>query len=241
MTPPKLILPPFPGCICGKSDCVIPYGLCHCGCGQKTTVPKYGNISTKQVKGRPNKFIRNHSQGEGLRVLGDPTIFKVDGVDCCVLFLTKGMRTIINSRLYKKFSQFKYCVKPTRYPDKFYAVRRVNNKYVYLHREILEIPANDGRYVDHANGDMLDNRIENLRPATHSENVRNELKHKDNESGYKGVSRYCKWRTGPPKWGASIYYDGRNHWLGVFLSPEAAHNAYCEAAKKAFGEFYNGG
>lgn len=36
---------------------------------------------------------------------------------------------------------------------------------------------------------------------------------------------------------ARIYVDKKEIMLGVFPTPEAAHQAYAEAARKAFGEF----
>lgn len=49
-----------PTCICRKQNCTIPYGYCHCGCGNLT------NISTRNVrangikKGEPNRYIDKH-------------------------------------------------------------------------------------------------------------------------------------------------------------------------------------
>lgn len=52
--------------------------------------------------------------------------------------------------------------------------------------------------IDHIDNNPLNNRIENLRPASRSENLRNTRKRVDNKSGYKGVcwdKRAKKWRT----------------------------------------------
>src|SRR5882672_2364605 len=43
-------------------------------------------------------------------------------------------------------------------------------------------------WLDHANGDKLDNRLENLREATHSQNQMNSRRAKHNTSGFKGVT-----------------------------------------------------
>lgn len=38
----------------------IPYGYCHCGCGQKTEISKYTNKKTGWVKGEPRRYILGH-------------------------------------------------------------------------------------------------------------------------------------------------------------------------------------
>jgi hypothetical protein len=44
----------------------IPYGYCHCGCGEKTRIPIYNNKSRGQIKGVPLKYIRfHHAKGHG--------------------------------------------------------------------------------------------------------------------------------------------------------------------------------
>jgi len=61
MTPRKLILPPFDGCICGDPNCQIPHGLCHCGCGGKTTIPDESDASKRAIRGVPRKYIHGHN------------------------------------------------------------------------------------------------------------------------------------------------------------------------------------
>lgn len=88
-------------------------------------------------------------------------------------------------------------------------------------------------FIDHINSTRLDNRFSNLREATHAENRRNVGKQTNNSSGFKGV---C-WHNQTQRWQAQIAVNGRNKYLGLFDTPEAAHAAYRVAAEKLHGEF----
>ena len=70
---------------------------------------------------------------------------------------------------------------------KFYAMN--GSRKLLIHRIVLDAPA--GMDVDHINGDPLDNRKENLRICTRSENCRNRKVRNTSKSGFKGVE-YCK-------------------------------------------------
>lgn len=59
--------------------------------------------------------------------------------------------------------------------------------------------------VDHADGNPLNNRIENLRPATHSQNNMNTGVRKDNTSGEKGVS----WVPSRQQYAVYCFKDGK--------------------------------
>lgn len=87
--------------------------------------------------------------------------------------------------------------------------------------------------LDHINGFPLDNRISNLREATHAQNMRNKKKNKANTSGHKGVS-FDKERK---KWSAYITYCGKHIYLGRFETKELASDYYIRAAEKYFGQF----
>jgi hypothetical protein len=88
-------------------------------------------------------------------------------------------------------------------------------------------------YLDHINLDKTDNRIANLRIASPSENNANTRLSSRNSSGFKGVT----WNAHCNKWQSSIKLGGKNHHLGIFISAELAHAAYCGAAKIAYGKF----
>lgn len=87
--------------------------------------------------------------------------------------------------------------------------------------------------VDHINLNKDDNRLENLRKASHGQNRYNMRRQKNNTSGYKGVSYRPKER----KWQAYIYHNRKCVHLGTFSTPEEAHAAYCIAAEQYAGEF----
>ena len=86
--------------------------------------------------------------------------------------------------------------------------------------------------IDHINGDPLDNRIENLREATLAENAQNVAMHRDNTSGYLGVS-FDRPRN---KFQARLCVDGKVVFRGRFDTAEEAHEAY-KAAKRRFHTF----
>ena len=104
-------------------------------------------------------------------------------------------------------------------------------KSVLMHRMILGV--DPGIQVDHINGDGLDNRKQNLRKCTQSQNQQNRRKFKKCSSKYKGVH----WMKYAKKWRARISYQGTRISLGVFdTEAEAAHN-YNLAATTLFGSF----
>ena len=92
--------------------------------------------------------------------------------------------------------------------------------------------APDG-HIDHINGIPDDNRIENLRLATQSENMCNARLRSNNTSGHKGVS----WMPKHNKWQAYITKDKKTRPLGYFASFEEACAARKEAERRLHGEF----
>lgn len=89
------------------------------------------------------------------------------------------------------------------------------------------------RQVDHKDTNRSNNRWDNLRLATGSQNKANMGKRADNTSGFKGV----RWYPQTNRWVAQIGFQGKRKTIGYFKSPELAHVAYCEAADRLFGEF----
>ncbi len=67
-------------------------------------------------------------------------------------------------------------------------------------------------YIDHADGNPSNNRIENLRDVSHQKNMQNMPVSIRNKSGIMGVG----WRKNEQKWAARITVDGRRHSLGYY-------------------------
>jgi len=86
---------------------------------------------------------------------------------------------------------------------------------------------------DHIDRNPLNNRKENLRIASHSQNGINRAKQSGKSSIYKGVSKITK--TG--KFVAQIKKDGINHHVGCFEFEKDAAVAYNKKAVELFGEF----
>lgn len=126
---------------------------------------------------------------------------------------------------------FPFCAKRT--------LRLANAEWAteWLHRTILSRvlgrPLLEGEYVDHENGDGLDNRRSNLRLATPSQNACNRINRRDNASGFKGVA------LDGSKWRARIQVSGKTKSIGLFASIIDAAIAYDRAAFQVHGEFAN--
>lgn len=101
----------------------------------------------------------------------------------------------------------------------------------YLHR--LVTGASSGEFVDHINGNKLDNRKCNLRICTHAENMRNQKVRKDCKTGVVGV----RWDKNRMRWSAQISVNNKTIPLGRFDSFEEAMTARLNAEKKFHGEF----
>lgn len=87
-------------------------------------------------------------------------------------------------------------------------------------------------YIDHINRVKTDNRIENLRLATGTQNQANVDKRPHRSSKFKGVCRVAR-----GKWQGTLRKDGVRFHLGTFNCQTAAALAYDLAAIREFGEF----
>lgn len=128
---------------------------------------------------------------------------------------------------YERLSQWEWSL------NNGYAVRSCLGKELRMHNEITHTP--EGYQADHKNHNRLDNRKDNLRTATHSQNQWNKPKyHKINPSSqYKGVKfdkRRCTWCS-------EIQAHGQRIYVGTFVTEVDAALAYDRAAKVYHGDF----
>lgn len=103
---------------------------------------------------------------------------------------------------------------------------RLNKKSLLAHRIIFMMHYNYlPSLVDHIDGDITNNRIENLREATYSQNQQNRKLGKDNTSGYKNV----QWKKQKQKWMVEVKKDKNRIFVGYFDDLELASFAAEEA------------
>lgn len=111
-------------------------------------------------------------------------------------------------------------------------------KHLPIHRLLAKafIPNPDNKpYVDHINGNTLDNSLSNLRWATKSENGSNR-KVTLSSSGYKAVTL-----TSSGRFNAKFTSNGKLYYLGTFDTAKEAHEAYCKKSREVNGDFHNPG
>jgi len=137
---------------------------------------------------------------------------------------------------YKNTISKQYCDIPVGYKiGNGYWQVNLNGEKLYLHRLVFLMHYGFlPKYVDHIDRNPLNNKIENLRAATQSQNMMNSIVRKNNLCGIKGVF-YSEIRK---KWVSKISIQGKSYWLGSFATKEDAGEAYKRKAKELHKDFY---
>jgi hypothetical protein len=146
--------------------------------------------------------------------------------------LTKGKFAIVDDEDYDELMKYKwYAIKgSTIY---FYARRtpfKDGQHKISMHRQILNFP---DKIIDHVNRNGLDNRKSNLRLCSKSENRINCKKHKNNTSGFRGVS----WHPLIKKWQVRIQHNNISVHIGYFSEKIQGAKSYDKKAIEFFGKF----
>lgn len=144
--------------------------------------------------------------------------------------LTQGKVAIVDDEDYDELSKHKWGYLNVGYASRYSHGGRALQAAVYMH--VVIMGKVEGLEIDHVNGNKLDNRRENLRHLTHSQNMQNSIV-KGGSSQYKGV---C-WDRSRSKWLASIYVYKKHVMLGRFTDEKDAARAYNIAALREYGEF----
>jgi hypothetical protein len=110
----------------------------------------------------------------------------------------------------------------------------INGKQYQAHRLIFlmhqgHVPS----MLDHIDGNPLNNRIENLRPANFSTNGCNRKLGINNTSGVKGLT----WNKPAGKWQASVKVNKKTHYFGYYKHKEIAEAVLLMARQRLHGEY----
>lgn len=137
------------------------------------------------------------------------------------------MIAIVDDEDYEKINQWKWQVNSGGYAKgriKYNGVWKTES----MHRYIMNPPSD--KYIDHINGNKLDNRKSNLRICTPQQNSAN-IPKQSKINKYKGV----RYKHG--NYEVSIVVNGEYKYLGTYSNEEAAGNVYNYYAKYFNGEF----
>jgi len=152
--------------------------------------------------------------------------------------LTKGAYALVDDEDYEWLSQYNWQLQDSGQRNTSYAIRFQWNSWKRKQRIIMmhrAIAAQHGflsrnKHIDHINGNGLDNRKANLRPAIPQKNMAAFGK-KRNRNGYAGVSEMPNGR-----WRAGIRIGGQLQSLCGYDTPEKAARAYDYLARKHYGK-----
>jgi len=119
-----------------------------------------------------------------------------------------------------------------------YMRTKINKKSILIHRLIFFMAY--GYFplcIDHINGNKLDNRLENLREATFSQNQYNRKVNSNTFSKIKGIY----WNKALKKWHAKCGVNGIRKHIGYFFNIDDAIQELQEYRMMHHGIFLNNG
>lgn len=183
------------------------FWICKCECGGSIVVGTHSlrrgytrscGCAAKKRERKLNKIVR-------------------EGDDVVKILLGDGAECIIDAEDYDKVKDVTWC-----HAGGYACGYDEGHRYVAVHQRIL-----GRKYVDHIDGNGLNNRKSNLRLANCQQNSCNKTARKDSKSGYKGVYR------GTSAWIAAV----GDTYIGSFGTPEEAARAYDRMAIRIQGEF----
>jgi hypothetical protein len=151
------------------------------------------------------------------------------------IMLTRGLVATVDDEDFDRLEGFLWFAVPVR-KSCCYAHRTVTidgiRRQISMHRDILGLDFGDRSYVDHKDGDGLNNRRSNLRVCDHAQSAWNRI----NPVGACGFTGVTDTKYGN-RFVARICVRGRRLTLGRFRTVDEARQAYEMAARRFFGEF----
>lgn len=188
--------------------------------------------NTCPVCGEPKRSIANLCKRCFMQAKRPPesnqTVY-MDGKPARRVPIIHGGYAIVDAENYDWIIKIPWRLRQARTDAPSYAITTIDRRNVGMHRMIVKAPSN--KFVDHINGNGLDNRESNLRICNRRQNGWNRRINKNNTSGYRGVS----WHKRQRKWAASIHLKGKGIAIGYYTTAECAARAYDKIALKHRG------
>lgn len=139
--------------------------------------------------------------------------------------LGNGQFAIVDDEDFELVSRYKWHTMASKDKSHIYAASRLR-----MHRLIIDAPPD--MFVDHINGDTLDNRRCNLRLCTNAQNQQN-TGSRGGSSRYKGVSFNKK----SGKWIGAFLFEGRRYYCGLWDSEDDCARAVDKKRGEVCGTF----
>jgi hypothetical protein len=149
--------------------------------------------------------------------------------------LTQDQYALVDNEDYTELSNYNWYASFDIDIKGYYATRVDYSKdkpeRILMHRFVMNVLK--GEYIDHKNHKTLDNRKQNLRICSCSQNAMNRKGCKNTSSKFKGVT----WDKKSNKWHVQIFVKGKQKYLGLFELEIEGAKIYNKYAKKYFGNY----
>ncbi len=178
-----------------------------------------------QVRPIPCKPCRNFRAKPFRAAPPDPPNDKIRYIP-----LTRGLHAIVDAEDYEGLSKYKWQVQPSANHGTWYAKRCCRGRLILMHREIMKAPK--GKFVDHINGNGLDNRRCNLRLCDPRQNSCNRSKQRGARNRFIGVQP-----CGKHTYQAVVMHKGKTYRAGTFDDEVEAAKARDRLALELHGQF----
>ena len=190
------------------------YYICQCSCEKKTIKEvQLGALKNGKTKSCGCLVTKRNKERTGTHII-PPHSFIIKDNDTAIINI-KDSSVIIDKEDLNLVLQYRWFI-----GTHGYAITNINHHKVAMHKLIT----NTGKdiEIDHKNGNILDNRKNNLRITVHQKNCLNKKERTDNSTGYVGV----QYKKDKNKYNAFITYNKKHYSLLCKSLEEAVYARY---------------